>query len=118
MSWNESEIIAARRAIFDAAQDMLAGKLSYIEGTRKIVASIRAARIVEWDSDLVPFIGIASETDALPSEQTKQFWRAAALEGLRPEIARAEAWRGSSQSHVAAISWSVFRKARSRSSHH
>jgi hypothetical protein len=32
MSWNESESLAARRKILKAAQDMLVGKLSYIEG--------------------------------------------------------------------------------------
>ena len=78
--------------IFDAAQNMLAGKLSYIEGARKIVASMRTARIGERDSDLIPFIGIVSETDALPSKQTKRSWQAAALEDLRPEMERAEAW--------------------------
>jgi hypothetical protein len=65
---------------------------SPIEGARKIVASMRTARIGERDSDLIPFIGIVSATDALLSEQTKRFWQAAALEDLRPEMERAEAW--------------------------
>jgi hypothetical protein len=39
MSWNESKILKARQAILDAAQDMLAGRLTYIEGARKIVAA-------------------------------------------------------------------------------
>jgi hypothetical protein len=92
VSWNESEIIAARRAILQAAQDMLAGKLSYIEGARRIDGSKWAAKVDEWDSDLVPFTGIVSETDALPSEQTRPLWQAAALERLEPEIDRLEAW--------------------------
>jgi len=92
MSWNESEIVAARRAIFQAAQAMLAGKLSYIEGALRIHSSIWVAKIDEWDSDLVPFAGIVSETDALPSEQTRPLWQAAALERLQPEIDRLEAW--------------------------
>ena len=53
---------------------------------------MRTARIGERDSDLTPFIGIVSATDALLSEQTKRFWQAAALEDLRPEMERAEAW--------------------------
>jgi hypothetical protein len=92
MSWNESDIVAARRAIFHAAQDMLAQRLSYIEGARKIHASIRAAKVNEVDPDLVPFIGIISETDALPTEQTRSLWQAAALQRLQPEIDRSEAW--------------------------
>jgi len=92
MSWNESQIVAARRAIFQAAQDMLAGKLPYIEGARKIHASMWAAKVDERDSDLVPFFGIVSETDALPTEQTRPLWQAAALERLQPEIDRLEVW--------------------------
>jgi hypothetical protein len=92
MSWNESEIVAARRTIFEAAQDMLAGTLPYIEGARKIHGSRWAAKIDKWDSDLVPFSGIVSETDALPTEQTRPLWQAAALERLQPEIDRLEAW--------------------------
>jgi hypothetical protein len=53
MSWNESEIMTARRAIFDAAQDMLAGRLSYIEGARKIVAASCAAKLDERDPDVL-----------------------------------------------------------------
>ena len=58
MSWNESEIIKARHAMVDAAQDMLAGKLSYIEGARKIVSAEREARLDRWDADLACFRGI------------------------------------------------------------
>jgi hypothetical protein len=47
MSLNESEILVARRAIFEAAQDMLAGRLSYIEGARKIAATKATARLDE-----------------------------------------------------------------------
>ncbi|MBO4228249.1 hypothetical protein [Bradyrhizobium neotropicale] len=92
MNRNESEIIAARRAIFQAAQGMLAGSVSYIEGARRIHASMWTAKIGEWDPDLVPFVGIVSETDALPSDQTRPLWQAAALEQLQPEIDRCEAW--------------------------
>jgi hypothetical protein len=52
MSWNES-----RRAIFEAAQDMLAGSLSYVEGARKIIAALATAKLDERDTDLVPFVG-------------------------------------------------------------
>jgi hypothetical protein len=92
MSWNESEMAAARRAILQAAQEMLAGKLAYIEGARTIHASRWAAKVGDRDSDLEPFAGIVSETDALPTEQTRPLWQAAALERLQPEIDRLEAW--------------------------
>lgn len=66
MSWNEAEILQARRAILGAARDMLAGRLAYIEGARKIVAASWAARLAERDPDLLPFVGIVSETETLP----------------------------------------------------
>jgi hypothetical protein len=92
MSWNESEIMKARHAIFDAAQDMLAGRLSYIEGARKIITAKWAAKLDEWDEDLVPFVGIDSETEALPFGEMRAHWQPAALDALRPEIDRMEAW--------------------------
>ena len=92
MSWNEYEIIDARREIHDAAQAMLAGRLSYIEGARKIVAAKSLARLDEWDPDLLPFEGIDSETDALPLGVMRAHWQAAALESLQPEIDRLEVW--------------------------
>ncbi|WP_213030852.1 hypothetical protein, partial [Acinetobacter baumannii] len=61
MSWNESEILEARRTIFESARDMLAGDLSYIEGARKIFAVLETSRLDRWDTNLVPFIGIYSE---------------------------------------------------------
>ena len=63
MSWNESEILEARRAILDAAQDMLAGRLAYIEGARKIVATWWRSKLDERDADFLPFVGIDSETE-------------------------------------------------------
>jgi hypothetical protein len=92
MSWNEAEILDARRAIVDAAQAMLAGRLSCIEGARKIVAAKWLARLDERDPDLLPFEGIDSETDALPFGEMRVHWQAAALEALQPEIDRMEAW--------------------------
>lgn len=104
MSWNETEIRAARRRILEAAQDMLAGKLSYLEGARKIVAAGTTARIDERDVDLLPFVGITSETDALPFGETRKHWQAAALDALQPEIDQKEAWaRGFGQDHCKSL---------------
>jgi hypothetical protein len=83
MSWNESEILNARRVMFDAAQDMLAGRLSYIEGARKIFAANWTARLDELDPDLLPFVAIVSETDALPFGEMRSHWQAEALEALQ-----------------------------------
>ena len=92
MSWNETEILATRRAILEAAQAMLAGRLSYIEGARRIVGAWRASKLDQWDSDFLPFVGIDSETEALPFGKMRANWSVAALEDLQPEIDRSEAW--------------------------
>jgi hypothetical protein len=92
MSWNESEILKARRAILDAAQDMLAGRLTYVEGARKIVAAWWASKLDEGDADFLPFVGIASETESLPLGKMRAHWQPAALEALQSEIDRMEAW--------------------------
>ena len=92
MSWNESEILNARQLILGAALDMLAGRLTYIEGARKIVAASWESKLDEWDPDLVPFLGINSETEALPFGEMRAHWQPAALDALQPEIDRMEAW--------------------------
>lgn len=92
MSSDETKTMAARVAIFDAVQAMLAGRLSYIEGARKICPARFSWRLDEWDDDLRCFIGIDSETDALPFGKMREYWQAAALEALQPEIDRNEAW--------------------------
>ena len=104
MSYNESKILETRRGILEAAQDMLAGKLSYIEGARKIVAVWATARLDERDADLLPFVGIASETDALPFGETREHWQVAALDALQPEFDKKEAWaREYGESHCRSL---------------
>ena len=89
---DEAAILTARRAILEAAQDMLAGKLSYIEGSRKILFVRNAAKLDEWDPDLVPFLGIHSETDSVPLGEARAYWQEAALKALEAEIAKKELW--------------------------
>jgi hypothetical protein len=84
--------MAARRAILEAAQEMLAGSLSYIEGARKIKQVWYSSRLNEKDPDFLPFVGIDSETDALPLGEMRVHWQAGALKALQPEIDRMEDW--------------------------
>src|SRR3981189_1199063 len=92
MTIAESETMVARLMIFEAAQDMLAGKLSYIEGARKICPARFSWGLDELDADVRCFVGIDSETEALPFGKLREYWQAAALEALQPEIGRKEAW--------------------------
>ena len=84
--------MAARRRILEAAQDMLSGRLSYIEGARKICSARFEWGLDEWDSDLLPFVGIDSETDALPFGEQRSHWQTSALKALEPEMVQKEAW--------------------------
>jgi hypothetical protein len=92
MSSDESEMMRARLAIFEAAEDMLAGRLSYIEGARKVHSARFSWGLDELDADVRCFVGIDSETEALPFGKMREYWQAAALEALQPEIDRKEAW--------------------------
>jgi hypothetical protein len=92
MSFDQSRIIAARRRIFEAAQHMLSGRLSYIEGARKICSARFEWGLDEWDPDLTPFVGIDSETDALPFGEQRSHWQTSALKALEPEMTQKEAW--------------------------
>src|SRR5262250_1589666 len=47
---------------------------------------------LEWDSDILPFVGVASESEALPVGEERELWSAAALDGLQPQISEAEGW--------------------------
>ena len=92
MILDEAEMMTVRLLIFEAAQDMLAGRLPYIEGARKICPARFPWGLDEWDDDLRCFIAIDSETDALPFGKMRECWQAAELVALQPEIDRKEAW--------------------------
>ena len=81
------------------ARSMLSGQRSFIEGSRRIAElSIEAG--LRDDPDVVPIIAVDSETHDLPWGETRRLWQASALDKLRPETERAEAWaRGVASVH-------------------
>jgi hypothetical protein len=81
----------ARVEIGGIARDVLSGAVSYIEGARKI-ASLGFLAGLDTDPDVLPFVGIDSETDALPLGQARKHWHERALTNLQPDIEKAEAW--------------------------
>ena len=82
----------ARRAIFETAQAVLSGQLSYLEATRLLLNSLRIVDVDENDVDLMPFVLINSECDHLPIGRQCEFWSVEALKGKAPELARSEEW--------------------------
>lgn len=82
----------SREKIVDAACQMLAGSLSFIEGARQI-NKLRFDAGIADDRDILPFVGIDSETDAFPlDEPIRKLWSPKALDQLQPKIDQAERW--------------------------
>lgn len=107
MSIDANYIERCRSEIASTAQGMLDGDCSYIEGSRKILQSLKAARIDSRQKPFIVFASIDSETDAIPVGKQLEHWPDASIARFRPDWDAAEAW---AQKHgeVAcreAISW-------------
>jgi hypothetical protein len=89
---HEPEATAARHKIAATAAKMLNGSLSFIEGTREVLALSSLAKLDQFDPDILPFVGAYSETDALPLGEVRELWAPDALEKLKPEFERKERW--------------------------
>ena|ERR1700722_11160989 len=81
-----------QKKIAETASHMLSGAVSYIKGARRI-AGLRFDAGIETDPDILPFVGVDSETDGLPIEtDVRKLWSPEALEKLQPKIDSAESW--------------------------
>jgi len=89
---SDSTVEKARLDIVATSRWMLDGALSFIEGARRIIGRQQDADLCDDDVDIVPFVVIASETDAYPFGETRLLWRLDSLTKLQPEIERAERW--------------------------
>lgn len=107
MSINFAEIEQARARIVDTAQEMLAGRISYIEGTRAICGMLNAARLDQLQDPFVNFTAIDSETDAVPVGDVRERWHPDARLKLAAEWDSAEVYARSigEPSCKAAIAW-------------
>ncbi|MBP6014624.1 MAG: hypothetical protein KBA31_20520 [Alphaproteobacteria bacterium] len=80
-----------RMEIASIARLMLDGDETFILGSRRICA-LRFAADLQDDEDIVPLVAVDSETDSLPLGSAQNLWQPQALDALRAEISRAEAW--------------------------
>jgi hypothetical protein len=92
---HDEYVNAKRRQVADTAQAMLNGELSFLVGSRRLVALRHEVDAGDRDSCFRTFIAIDSETDALPLGEVRKHWSAAALASLETEIQSAEAWAAS-----------------------
>lgn len=74
---------------------MLDGQLSFLIGARRLAALRHEIDRADNDADFVVFVGIDSETDALPLGAVREHWDHDALARLEPEIEEAERWAAS-----------------------
>jgi hypothetical protein len=74
------------------ALDMLAGRISFIEGARILKDLWGHADLPCDDPDWQLLMLIDSETDRYPVGEVRNLWAPDALEKLQPRIDRAEAW--------------------------
>jgi hypothetical protein len=88
----DPEVERACQKMAEAAQDMLTGKLSFIEGARLICSLRLQSGLPHDDPDLLTFVLIESKTDALPLGTVRDLRASSALEELRPKIERSEKW--------------------------
>lgn len=89
---HEQYVQSIRQQIVETAQAMLDGELSYLLGARQLNALRHQASVNSDDADFMVFVGIDSETDALPLGPVRGLWDKHALIKLQPEIDSAEAW--------------------------
>nr|WP_187429570.1 hypothetical protein [Roseobacter litoralis] len=61
-------------------------------GTRQILILASDAALNDDDPDLIVFIGIASETDEVPSDGMLKFWNSEAIAKYTPNWSHLENW--------------------------
>lgn len=81
-----------RQQVVDTARAMLERQLSFLAGTRNLVALRHDAGVAENDPDFMVFVAIDSATDELPIGTVRDRWNQQSLARLAPEIKAAEAW--------------------------
>ncbi|WP_152276690.1 hypothetical protein [Methylorubrum populi] len=92
MSYDLAHIEQCRAEIAVTAQQMLDGKCSYIEGSRKILLKLRGARIDCYMKPFIIFTAIDSETGAIPVGTQLGYWADDAIARFRADWDAAEAW--------------------------
>jgi len=91
MAFTEAKIVASRD-LLEAAQAVVDGRISVIEGARTVVGAGHRLGLTLKDEDFKAMVAIGSETDGFPTGDVRKLWSAKALEALQPEIDKAEAW--------------------------
>jgi len=90
MSIYADTVKQARKQISDTAEAMLSGKSPYIDGARRICRLLEQAGLDGFEEPFVAFVGIASETDEVPTGYVRDHWHPDAKIKLEPSWTQAE----------------------------
>lgn len=92
MSIDRSDIANSRAKIVTTAKEMLAGRCSYIGGSRIIGDLVRRARVEQLNNPFDVFVAIDSETDTIPLGPVRDLWQPEALVTMAPSWDKSEEW--------------------------
>ena len=73
-------------------QGMLAGNVSFIEGSRYISGLGKLSGLDENDPDILVFVGVDSETDHIPFGEVRQQWSELAIDANVKQWREAVEW--------------------------
>jgi hypothetical protein len=89
---HEEYVTMQRRRVAKLARDILAGDVDVLDGSSKIVSLRDELDIDRDDEDLMAFVVVDSEADALPVGAEARNWSQDALDRKKPELQRARTW--------------------------
>jgi hypothetical protein len=89
---HEEYVAMQRRRVAELARDILAGEVDVLDGSARIVSLRDELDIDRDDDDLMAFVVVDSETDALPVGAEALNWSEDALARKQPELERARSW--------------------------
>ncbi len=89
---HDEYVATQRRRVAELAREILAGEIDVLDGSSKIVSLRDELDINRDDDDLMAFVVVDSETDALPVGAEALNWSEGALARKRPELERARSW--------------------------
>src|SRR5664279_2506097 len=89
---HEEYVALQRSRVAALARDILTGNVDVLEAAHEIAHLRWEIEAPDNDAALDLFVGIESETDALPIGEERQHWSSEALARLEPDLQRARAW--------------------------
>lgn len=89
---SDTERLLARDRLVETLGLMIAGTLSFIEGSRIVNRLADTAGFDRLSKPFVAFVAIVSETDAVPVGSVRDLWHPKAVAKHDDDWAKAEVW--------------------------